>query len=231
MSVPRFHVPSASPGARVVLPAHTAHHARDVLRLRAGAAVRVFDGSGHEFEARIERVSRQGVLLGLGRPLVPCAESPLRLVLALAALKGDRMELVIQKAAELGVAEMWPLVTARTDPAARPALRGSRRERWEKVASGAAEQSGRAVVPVVADTVSFDGLLERHFEGRRVLLLETPGSAGLHSLPPPEQALLLVAGPRAGGKSRRSRWPDRPASTASALGRARCGPRRPPSPP
>jgi len=160
--------------------------------------VLVFDGSGHEFEARIERVSRQSVLLSLGRPLVPYAESPLRLVLALAALKGDRMELVIQKATELGVAEIWPLVTARTDAAARPALRGSRRERWEKVASGAAEQSGRAVVPVLAETVSFDGLLERHFAGRRVLLLETPDTPGLHSLPPPEQALLLVAGPPGG---------------------------------
>ena len=71
-------------------------------------------------------------------------------MLAVSPLKGDRMELVVQKATELGVAAIWPVVTFRTDAAARPALQGSRGERWERVASGAAEQCGRAVVPEVA---------------------------------------------------------------------------------
>jgi 16S rRNA (uracil1498-N3)-methyltransferase len=164
--------------------------------------VRVFDGDGREYAARIDRVTRREVLLSLGGSLVPREESPLRLVLALAALKGDRMELVIQKATELGVAEIWPLVTGRTDPAARPALRGSRRERWEKVVSGAAEQSGRAVVPALADTATFGNLLRRPFDGPRVLLLETPGLPGLHTLPSPEKALLLVAGPPGGWQER-----------------------------
>ncbi len=67
------------------------------------------------------------------------------------------MELVVQKATELGVAGIWPVVTFRTDAAARPALQGSRGERWERVASGAAEQCGRAVVPRVAPTTTLDG--------------------------------------------------------------------------
>ena len=79
--------------------------------------------------------------------VAPRPESPLRVVLAMSPLKGDRMELVIQKATELGVAEIRPVVTVRTDAAARPALKGARQERWEKVASGAAEQCGRATVP------------------------------------------------------------------------------------
>ena len=61
MSTHRFHVPEAAPGARVVLPEHSAHHARDVLRLREGAAVRLFDGAGAEFEAVLDSVSRKAV--------------------------------------------------------------------------------------------------------------------------------------------------------------------------
>ena len=59
MTPPRFHVPGATPGARIALPEHTAHHAREVLRLRAGTAVRVFDGAGSEYEATLDSVSRK----------------------------------------------------------------------------------------------------------------------------------------------------------------------------
>jgi 16S rRNA (uracil1498-N3)-methyltransferase len=72
MRVPRFHVPSAAPGARLLLPEHAAHHARQVLRLRAGTAVRVFDGAGQEYEATLDRVSREGVEARLGGAVAPC---------------------------------------------------------------------------------------------------------------------------------------------------------------
>lgn len=198
LSVPRFHVPAAAPGARVALPEHAAHHAREVLRLRAGAAVRVFDGEGREWEAVLDEVSRRAVTARLGRGAAPRPESPLRLVLAVSPLKGDRMELVLQKATELGAAEVWPVVLDRTDAAARPALRGSRDERWERVVSGAAEQSGRAVVPHLAPTTTLDGLLARPFDGPRVVLLETPGHAPLTALGPAPGALLLLVGPAGG---------------------------------
>jgi 16S rRNA (uracil1498-N3)-methyltransferase len=199
VSLARFHVPHAAPGSRVVLPEHTAHHAREVLRLRAGASVRVFDGEGVEFDAVLEEVSRRTVCARLGHRVEPRAESPLHLVLAVAPLKGDRMELVIQKATELGVAEIWPVVTDRTDAAARPALHGSRDERWARVASSAAEQCGRAVVPHLAPTVRLDGLVARPFDGSRAALLETAGHPPLPSLPAPRgSALLLLVGPAGG---------------------------------
>ena len=120
-------------------------------------------------------------------------------MLAVSPLKGDRMELVVQKATELGVAGIWPVVTFRTDAAARPALQGSRGERWERVASGAAEQCGRAVVPEVAPTTTLEGLVARAFDGRRVVLLETPGHAPLASLAvDASRALLLLVGPAGG---------------------------------
>jgi 16S rRNA (uracil1498-N3)-methyltransferase len=199
VTVPRFHVSIAAPGARVELPEHTAHHAREVLRLRAGAAVRVFDGAGVEFEAVLDEVSRRTVSARLCHPVPARPESPLRLVLAVSPLKGDRMEFVVQKTTELGVTEIWPVVTARTDAAARPALRGSRGERWDRVASGAAEQCGRAVVPHVPPTTTLEGLLARPFEGTRIVLLETPGHPPLGSLRvDPSSPLLLFVGPAGG---------------------------------
>jgi 16S rRNA (uracil1498-N3)-methyltransferase len=195
--IPRFHAPDAAPGALLTLPEHSAHHAREVLRLAPGAAIQVFDGAGLEFAASIERLTRREVTVRLGARVEPRPESPLRLVLALSPLKGDRMELVIQKATELGVSEIRPVVTARTDAAARPALHGSRQERWEKVASGAAEQCGRAVVPAVSPTTTLKQLLELPIEGRRILLLETPGLPALASLERARSALLLV-GPAGG---------------------------------
>jgi 16S rRNA (uracil1498-N3)-methyltransferase len=199
VSIPRFHVPGAAPGARLTLPDHLAHHAREVLRLRAGSEVRVFDGEGSEFEATLDSVTRQAVTARLGGPTpARCPESPLRITLALPPLKGDRMETVIQKATELGVAEIRPVVTARTDAAGRPALQGSRQDRWEKVASGAAEQCGRAVVPVIHPTATLDALLAVPFEGPRILFLETPGQPPLGAREPPPASALALVGPAGG---------------------------------
>ena len=219
VSVHRFHVPSAAPGARVHLPEHAAHHAREVLRLRSGDGVRVFDGVGHEWAAVLDAVTRREVTVHLGEAVSPRAESPLRLVLALSPLKGDRMELVVQKATELGVSEIWPVVTARTDAAARPALQGSRQERWDKVASGAAEQCGRAVVPSIPPTSTLERLLQAPFEGTRAVLLEHGTPPPLTSLPRLE-ALLLLIGPAGGFED----WEAQRLEAAGFLG-AGLGPR------
>jgi 16S rRNA (uracil1498-N3)-methyltransferase len=217
--VPRFHVPEAAPGARLPLPEHTAHHARDVLRLRAGDEVRIFDGRGSEFDAVLEEVSRHQVNARLSGPVAALPESALHIVLALPPLKGDRMELVIQKATELGAASVWPVVTTRTDAAGRPALQGSRQERWEKVASGAAEQCGRATVPEIAPTATLDTLIARPFEGARVVLVED-GSGAAPATWPRAAAVLLLIGP-AGG------WDKHEVERLVAAGfvRARLGPR------
>ena len=101
MSLPRFHLPEAAPGARLELPDHAAHHAREVLRLRPGAQVRVFDGRGTEFEAVIEALHRRQALLHLGHAVQTRPEAPLRIVapglpssirrLCMAAATSDRV--------------------------------------------------------------------------------------------------------------------------------------------
>jgi len=169
-----------------------------VLRLRPGAEVLAFDGVGNEYLAELVEVGPRRVVLRLDGPTPARPESPLGLVLAAAALPGDRMELVIQKATELGVAEIWPVVTQRTDAAARPALGGSRDERWRRVAASAAEQSGRAVVPRIAPPRLLEALLAAPFEGTRVMLLERSGEPLLASLAPAPARLLLAVGPAGG---------------------------------
>lgn len=194
----RFHVPEAAPGARLALPDHSAHHAREVLRLRAGAVVHVFDGRGAEFEGTLDSVTRQGVFLRLNHAVAARPESPLRIELALSPLKGDRMELVIQKATELGVAAIHPVVCARTDAVARPALKGSRQDRWDKVASGAAEQCGRAVVPEVMPTVELKQLLAQPFDGRKLQFSEAQGAPPLARERGTGAAVLALVGPAGG---------------------------------
>lgn len=201
--ITRFFVPGAASGARLALPEGTAHHAKDVLRLRPGAEVRVFDGAGHEFEAIVDEVSKRRVGVRVGAPAEPRAEPPLRLVLAISALRGDRMELVLQKAVELGATEIRPFVSVRTDAPARPALRGARHERWEKVALGAAEQSGRAVIPGVAPTRPLPEILGEATEAARVLLAERGEVESLAALGASAPAALeLFVGPPGGFEDR-----------------------------
>jgi 16S rRNA (uracil1498-N3)-methyltransferase len=195
MSAPRFHVAEAAPGAHLELPEHSAHHARDVLRLRAGDEVRVFDGRGGEYEAALDEVSRGRVTARLSGLVVPRPESPLFMTLALSPLKGDRMELVVQKATELGVSAIQPVILTRTDAVARPALKGTRHDRWEKVASGAAEQCGRATVPEIHPARLLGEWLREELPERRLVFCEGKPPLGSAGYGP---ALVLLVGPAGG---------------------------------
>ena len=199
MTVPRFHVPQLpEEGAALVLPPDALHHARNVLRLRSGAAVRLFDGRGHEVEASVERVLRGNVSVRAGAMLTSGVEPRLHIVLALAPLKGELLSLVVQKSTELGVSEIRPVVTARTERKDVLAVREARRERLARIAAAAAAQCGRTRVPEILPAVDLEALLASPFEGPRLIFCERGGD-----WPPacaraePAQALLLV-GPTGG---------------------------------
>jgi len=198
--VPRFHAPSlTTPDTLGELPAEAAHHALHVLRLRVGAALRVFDGAGNEFEARIEALDRRRVRVRVGGRVAARPESALHIVLAAAPLKGDLFDLVVQKATEMGVAAIWPVVNAHADATGKAALSGARLERWQKVAASAAAQSGRAVLPEVVPPAPFSAVLERPFEGLRLLFDESCGAD--HPLPQlahAPDAVQLLIGPAGG---------------------------------
>src|SRR5688500_2116774 len=136
----------------VTLTADEARHLREVLRLKPGDEVSVFDGAGKKFRARVAQARREFAELDLDEEIQPARpESPLQITLAVALLKGEKFDLVVQKATELGVYEIVPLMTRFADIKLRDESDASKRvARWQRIALEAAKQSGRAVVPEVS---------------------------------------------------------------------------------
>ncbi len=135
-------------GDTVILAGERHHRATRVLRLRRGDRLRVFDGQGREYEAIIEAAGRGQATLRLEKAVQPIPEPAIRIILFQSIPRGDAMERVIQKAVEIGVSEVIPVITRRT-VARTPGGGGSKLARWRKIALHAVEQSGRAwLVPV-----------------------------------------------------------------------------------
>jgi 16S rRNA (uracil1498-N3)-methyltransferase len=202
----RFHAPDAgAAGTLVTLPADEAEHLTRVLRLRAGAAVSVFNGRGSEFHAVVERIAgnRVDVRLGQARPAAP--EARVAITLAQAVLKGDKMDDAVRDAVMIGVAAIQPLLTSRTEVSRLTLERGRRRQRWERIAISSAKQSGRAVVPPVLDPLDLETLLAsigRQLAAPALMFVEPDASGGAGALGEleavgPGEATVLV-GPEGG---------------------------------
>jgi 16S rRNA (uracil1498-N3)-methyltransferase len=179
----RFYAPLSafdSSLSRVTLASDEARHLREVLRLKVGDEVYVFNGEGKEFECRVEETRRDAAhLLVIGEVEVARPESPLQLTLAVALLKGQKFDLVIQKVVELGVSRVVPVVSTLADVHLRDESDVAKRmARWQRIALEAAKQSGRAVVPLISEPLPFAALI--HEAGtkpgsRRMLFSERDG--------------------------------------------------------
>jgi 16S rRNA (uracil1498-N3)-methyltransferase len=147
--------------SRVTLAADEARHLREVLRLKVGDEVYVFNGEGKEFKCRVEETRRDAAhLMVMGEVEVAHPESPLQFTLAVALLKAQKFDLVIQKAIELGVSAVVPIITTRADVRLRDESDVSKRMlRWQRIALEAAKQSGRGVVPVISEPVGFKAFI------------------------------------------------------------------------
>lgn len=154
----RFYAPRiafAADNDTITLGADEARHARDVLRLDRGDEVFVFDGEGREYHCTIVDIPSRSITLKVVDETHPAKpESRLDLTLAVALLKGEKFDLVVQKATELGVTKLVPLVTARADVRIRAPQDVARKvERWQRIALEACKQCGRArLMPVNAPT-------------------------------------------------------------------------------
>jgi len=159
-----FAPPSAFNFAKrtVRLAADEARHLREVLRLKPGDEVSVFDGEGKEFRARVGQARREFAELELQDEIEPARpESPLKITLAVALLKGEKFDLVVQKATELGVVKIVPLITRYADIKLRDEADATKRvARWQRIALEAAKQSGRAVMPAVSLPAEFTSVLD-----------------------------------------------------------------------
>ncbi len=155
----RFYAPSENfNGTSVTIGPEESRHLRDVLRLREGDEASVFDGHGAEYLCTIQSISKKESVLSVVRKIEPAApESPLELILAAAILPGEKFDLIVQKAVELGIVSLQPLFTRRCE--ARPEAGGRRLERWKKIALEAAKQSGRAKLMEVVEPRQIEGFL------------------------------------------------------------------------
>jgi len=171
--LPRFHAPALTADlVELQLPDDEGHHLSKVLRLREGDRVLVFDGAGLQRHAQVARVARSHATLQLGRIDAAAPELSVHVTLAQAMLKGDSMDQVVRDATTIGVREIVPLLTARTE-ARPPADRASARvDRWRRVVVSAAKQCGRAVVPAVREPRSLASALDESADGVRVMLVE-----------------------------------------------------------
>jgi 16S rRNA (uracil1498-N3)-methyltransferase len=164
MSRRRFFAPPESfrRDQSVTLAADEAQHMRGVLRLKPGDEVFVFDGEGREYLCRIESLRRDAASLSIIEKVEPASpESTLDLTLALALLKGEKFDLAVQKATELGVTRIVPVMTKLSDIRLRDERDAEKRAtRWRRIALEAAKQSGRARLPTIEEPQAFDSLLE-----------------------------------------------------------------------
>ena len=197
--LPRFYVPlGLAPGATVDLPAEAAHHAVKVLRLDEGAELVLFDGGGGEWLARLVRAGR-GVRAVLESRDEPQREPAVRITLAQGLPAADKMDWIVQKAVELGVAAIRPLAMKRSVIR----LSGERMERrvahWRGVAVAACEQCGRNRVPDVAPLIDLPQYLGEAAADNEIRLLLAPGAESrLRDLPPPAGPVTLIVGPEGG---------------------------------
>jgi len=174
----RFYAP---PGAfnssldGVTLPPDEARYLRDVLRLNVGNEVYVFNGEGKEFHCQVEESRRDSARLKVIGEVDPARpESPLQLTLAVALLKGEKFDLVVQKATELGVTRVVPVATRLADIRLRDASDATKRvARWQRIALEAAKQSGRAVMPEISSPVTFASLLQENVEKSQRAIAES----------------------------------------------------------
>ena len=175
---PRFYLPGITETGQVVsLGGEEFHHLHRVLRLQVGDEVALFDGEGRGFAGRIAGLSRGEATVVLGAEEPPERESPLRLTLLAALSKGEKFELVVQKATELGVGGIQPVYTEQADVRPAPG-RGERKvDRWRRVALEACKQSGRTRIPVIHEPLALAAALPRP-AGEVGVVMEPEGPEG-----------------------------------------------------
>jgi 16S rRNA (uracil1498-N3)-methyltransferase len=139
----------------VLLDEDESHHLARVLRLGEGARAFVFDGEGEEWECEVARADSRESLLNLIGKLEDRVESPLRLTLAQALVKGDKFDLVVRKATELGVSRIVPLITEHCEVRRAEERAEQRLQRWRRISLEALKQCGRRKLVEIAEPAGF----------------------------------------------------------------------------
>ena len=193
-----FVAPEKLSGERVVLDGEAHHHLARVLRARVGDRMVVFDGQGTEIDAEVVVAGAKTTALSLGARRRSATVAPVRITLLQALARGEKMDWIVQKTCELGLARVVPVLTGRT--VAPPAQAASRQQRWQRIAREAARQCGRADVPAVAAPTTLVEALRAIDAGElRLALWEASTGRPLRAVLPAEpRPTTLLVGPEGG---------------------------------
>ena len=184
-------------GSEVNLPAHAAHHAGRVLRLRKDDEVVLFNGGGGEFVARLARLERSIVVASVVERIAIERESPLATTLVQGVASSDRMDFAIQKAIELGVSEIQPVTTARSVVHLTDERASVRLEHWRQMAIATCEQCGRNRLPAIHRVRSYPEWLANGPHAALRLLFVPEAGETLADIAPSASIELLI-GPEGG---------------------------------
>jgi 16S rRNA (uracil1498-N3)-methyltransferase len=197
--VPRFYTDALlRAGGVTELPEDAAHHAVHVLRMRAGEALTLFNGRGGEYGGRVAAIERLRITVDVLAYRQVERESPLAVTLVQGVSAGEKMDFTLQKATELGVAALQPVVAARSLGRIAGERAAQKRAHWQRVVIAACEQCGRNRVPQVLAPVPLEEYCRRAVPGTG-LLLSPEAQLGLREAASRLRgAALLAAGPESG---------------------------------
>lgn len=197
MRVSRLYVDALlNVGGDLTLEEEAAHYVRSVLRLKQGDAIVLFNGRGGDYQSRFTEVSRKSVRLKIETFIDRDVESPLAVALGMGVSRGDRMDWAVQKATELGVIQLTPLLTERCVTKLNDDKKGQRLQHWQHIVQHAAEQSGRTRVPRLDEIAELPDWVSRQ-QGLRVFL-DPYATQTLADCRPENQRITLLSGPEGG---------------------------------
>ena len=200
MRLIRIHVAAPiAAGAQVELRGKAAEHVTRVLRLGAGDKVTLFNGDGTDYPSEIKELHKGSLTLAVRSALPARAESPLAITLVQGIARGERMDLVVQKATELGVTAIVPVATTRSVVRLDADTRAKKLAHWRGVAIAACEQCGRATLPAIAEPADFESWLAQPSRTETLRILLSPeAEASLVATAAGATRIELLVGPEGG---------------------------------
>lgn len=199
MRLTRIHVDAPlATGRRHTIEGDAANHITRVLRLEPGAPLTVFDGRGGEHAARIESVRKHAVIIEVQERAPTSRESSLSLTLIQGVSRGERMDWVVQKATELGVTAIVPVLTERSVVKLDARQSDRKLAHWRGIAIAACEQSGRDRIPDIVAPVALHDFLRGIDPQTTRLLLSPTGTQRVDDLKAPERKVVVLIGPEGG---------------------------------
>lgn len=198
MRIPRIYQDvSLAEGQVILVSAEAAHHMINVLRMKMGQPLVLFNGKGGYFDAIIQGVEKRRVEVIVGKQHSEEYESPLKITLAQGISRGQRMDYTLQKAVELGVSEVVPLICQYGNVRLDDNQQVKRLDHWKKIIIGACEQSGRNRLPSICAPVQFNDWINIQNEGLKIMF-HPAGQSTLNQCSPVDNHVVLVAGPEGG---------------------------------